>query len=195
VKKRRFLSPFQGGIPTELLDSLRKAVAELDKAGIPSVVIGGLSLTFYFPQCSTDDIDFAMDLEHEIPDRLEGFKKISNHMFEDRKNGVIVDIVTPNHINIPESVFNFALETALSHVDVASGSTIQVAIPLAVFAIKLSRARVKDQAHLMWIMRAGFKPQEQDILDIGVPVDKIELYRFLQTELVKELAEEKKMGW
>ncbi|OGM89416.1 hypothetical protein A2108_01625 [Candidatus Wolfebacteria bacterium GWA1_42_9] len=195
MKKRRFLNPFQGGVSAELIDSLRKAVVELDKAGVPSVLIGGLSLTFYFPQCSTDDIDFAMDLEHEIPDKMDGFKKITNHMFEDRKNGVIVDIVTPNHINIPEPVFNFALETAMSHVDVASGSTVQVAIPLAVFAIKLSRARVKDQAHLMWMMRAGFKPQEQDLLNIGVPENKIEVYRYLQAELVKELAEEKKMGW
>lgn len=47
----------------------------------------------------------------------------------------------------------------------------------------------------MWIMRSGFKPQEQDLLDIGVPEEKLELYRFLQAELAKELAEEKAMGW
>ncbi len=195
MKRRRFCNPFHGGIPTELVIALRKAGAELDAAGIPFVVIGGLSLSFHFPQYPTDDVDLAVGQENHVPKSLTGFKRVSPHMFEDRQSGVIVGIVTPKHIDIPAQLFQYAISTAIAHVDEYTGSVIHVAIPLAIFATKLISGRIKDQAHLMWMMRHGFMPRDEELLAIGVPLPRMKLYQFLLRELAKEAAEERKMGW
>ena len=195
MKRRRFVNPFQGGLLPELLHSLRSASILLNENDIPFVVIGGISLAFHFPQYPTDDVDLAVLSESNVPTSMEGFKTVGKHMFENRATGVIVDIVTFKHIDVPLDLLQFAMDTAITYVDNATNTTIPIATSLAVFGIKLTRGRIKDQAHLMWMMRHGYKPREEDLINIGVPEERIELYHFLMKELEKEIQEEKEMGW
>ena len=55
--------------------------------------------------------------------------------------------------------------------------------------------RIKDQAHIMWMMRHGYKPREQDLIQVGVPEGQMDLYEHLQHELDREISEEQGMGW
>lgn len=196
MKRRRRADPFHGGVPPDLIDALRKAVKALAEADVPFVVVGGLSLAFHFPQYPTDDVDLAVPTERDIPARIEGFKTLSPHVFEERRTGVIVDLVTARRVSVPAALFQHAISTAISHVDDVAGIAIPIATPLAVFAIKLARGRIKDQAHIVWMMRFGFRPREADLVDIGVPAERVQdLYRRLQDELARELKEEEQMGW
>ena len=140
MKRRRFLAAFLGGLPDEVNSALRRAATDLVDQGVPFVVIGGVGLAFQFPQYPTDDVDFAVPNEAVIPKHIQGFKKIGQHMYEDSKTGVVVDLVTSKHINTPQSVFDYALATSITHVD-PDGFSVAVANALALFAIKLSRGQ------------------------------------------------------
>lgn len=90
---------------------------------------------------------------------------------------------------------DFTINNAITYIDDSKKIKITVAIPLALFAIKLSRARLKDKVHIIWIMRHGYKPREEDLVEIGVTPEKIEVYRDLLKELDLEEKEESGMGW
>lgn len=47
----------------------------------------------------------------------------------------------------------------------------------------------------MWMMRHGYKPREQDLIQVGVPEGQMDLYEHLQHELDREISEEQGMGW
>lgn len=189
MKKRRFRNnPFHERVPRELAEAAKKAAQHF----LHPVLIGGMALTFHFPTYPTDDVDFGVYEEKEVPQKIDGMKRLSPHVFE-TKDGVIVDVVTPGHVKVPVAVFHAALDTAV--LDSILNEPISIATPLALFAIKLCRSRIKDQAHLMWMMRHNFLPTEQALLEIGVPVEKMILLRHLQAELAQEEADEKEMGW
>lgn len=194
AKRRRLnTNPLHTKIHPDLASALRETAQDLIEQKVPFIVVGGLALSYHFPTYPTDDVDFAVVSESDVPKTLKGTKRLSAHMFEMKKSGVIVDIVTPNHVKVPRQVFDYAMATAT--LDTSLGFDVRFATPEAIFAIKLSRGRIKDQAHIMWMMRHGFNPDSASLQAIGVPADKLALLERLQTELAVEFKEEEEMGW
>lgn len=193
MKRRRYVNPFSDEFPKELIDALVTSARALGEARVPFVVIGGMAIAFHFPRYPTDDVDFSVRSEAELPDKIDNMKRLSKHMFE-AKSGVVVDIVTPKHVRVPAAVFDYAFDTAtvFRH---DSGVEMRVASPLALFAMKLARARIKDQAHLIWMLRHGFKPTEVELLSTGLEPGSIVTYHNLLAEATREAEEESEMGW
>lgn len=191
MKRRRInTNPFSERIPREILYALEKASESLIRAGVDFVLIGGLALSYSFPSYPTEDVDFGVQDESSVPESIFGMKRLSKHMFED-KSGVIVDIVTSQHARVPAPVFAEAWRSAI--VDARLG--IRIASPLAIFAIKACRSRIKDQAHLQWMMRHGFDPGDEALLRLGVPEEDIAKLNLVRVLLAQEVAEEEEMGW
>lgn len=193
-RRRTHTNPFLGPIPEHLVTALRKAAADLNAQGIPFVVIGGVAISYRFPIYPTEDVDLAVESEANVPERLEGLKRATPHGFEDRASGVLVEIVTAQHVRVPQAVFDFALQT--SDTDTTLGVPVRVASRLAIFALKMcagrERPRHKDMAHMIWMIRHGFDPDPAELLLAGVPMGRIQILAEVRVEAAREAREE---GW
>lgn len=194
MKRRRMsANPLKDNIAPELLEAIIRGSEAFATLGIQTVVVGGIAMVRMFPKFHTEDVDFAVLSETQVPERLGTLKKLSKHMFEDKNSGVVLDVVSPEHVRIPQAVFEYAMDTAVE--DDVRGVTVRFASRLALFALKLSAGRSKDRTHLLWMMRHHFIPTREELVSTGVTQKALALYEDISREHDEEAAQEERMGW
>jgi hypothetical protein len=132
---------FESAVSPDVLQALRDWV-EVDDTG---VLIGGMALSYYTRPRYTEDADF---LFKKVPQFApDGFKKLSDHRFEHKVTGVVLDINDAKHIGIDTHTLNKVFETAVVH------NGIKICSPVALVVLKLGRFSKQDQADIEAIVQ------------------------------------------
>lgn len=194
VKLRRRINPFEGAHP-QVIHALKVVVDHLKHQDFDWALVGGLAISFNFPLCPTDDVDIAVLDDKYIPVSIPGMKKLSPHVFQDNVSKVVVDFITAKHVNVPEKLVSGAIKNAIWFVDNSNGYSINVATPLYIFGLKLARCREKDKHHMIWMMRHGYTPRDEDLISIGVTPDGMRAFVEVLAKFKIEKEDEEKMGW
>jgi hypothetical protein len=118
---------------------------------------GGLAVGVHARPRGTDDVDILlMDdsvLLYVYSITSSHFKKLSDHMIIHKKNGVEVDLVTPEYINVNSQIVHKAIET--SKVSTIGNVSIPVVTREGLVALKLCRGKYIDLADIESIVKNG----------------------------------------
>lgn len=105
------------------------------------VLIGGLALSYYVKPRATTDIDVLYLRKEDIPEQVISFRRHRKSAFEHDTTQVEVEVLTPEHINLPQHIAQAVFDTAIEQ-------DIKVASPSALIATKLFRFDRQDQADI-----------------------------------------------
>jgi hypothetical protein len=128
-----------------------KALKDWAIADVPNcVLIGGLAVSFWCKPRATSDGDFLFISENEIPNEINGFKRVRSHAFRHNKTHVEIEVLSPEFLNIPSGLGKKVIETA-----VKQSNSIKVASKEGLIATKLNRFSLQDRADIDELLRLG----------------------------------------
>lgn len=132
---------------------------------IKQVLIGGIAFIQYkkdndFRQ--TTDVDFLFLSKNDIPEKVDGFKRLSDGMFQHNKTHVIVDTVDFKKIQISEKLAKVIFDTAYDK------DNYMIASPSAIIALKLESFRDKDKFDMLIL----YKNYDIDLTDFKPHMSK-----------------------
>ena len=140
------------GSGSPLQDALRDLASLLNGSDVAWALAGGLSAGFYSRPRGTQDIDIILmdaDLDKVVNLTGQSFRQISPHMIEHHSTGVVVDLITPQHVNRNPQIWKHALET------VKTDWTVPVVSREALVALKLCRGEYIDKADIQRVLEKG----------------------------------------
>lgn len=78
------------------------------------VLIGGLAMSFYTKPRCTEDVNLLFLHKYDIPNEVAGFKK-RVAAFQENKTHVLVEVHSPESINLPQDVASKVFATAVEY--------------------------------------------------------------------------------
>jgi hypothetical protein len=128
------------------------------------VLIGGMARAFYAPPRYTQDVDIAFADEGPT-DPPEGFRKHRQGAFEHAKTGVEIEIVTPDAVGLPASLFRAVVDTAVV-VDGVSIASLEGLIALKLASAEGNPKReLRDHSDVLEMLEANPTFAEERMAD------------------------------
>jgi hypothetical protein len=142
-------------------------------------VCGGVAVALNGRIRATEDIDILIASETAL-ERLalqyaDKFRQIRPHAFQHRQTGVEVDVLTPEHIKVPNGIVESAIDSA------GSNYGIRVVNKTYLIILKMFSGRRQDYVDVVSLL-ADKSNADIDFIEETIPADKVELFK----ELVKE---------
>lgn len=147
------------------------------------VLIGGLAYSYYAKPRATTDVDFLYLQENDVPESVDGMKRIRPSAFQDNKTHVEVEVLTNKTLHLPQHILNKVFKTAK---DVGS---VRIASPEGLIALKLYAGRAKDYGDIVELMKAVSVELSLDDWHLDQP-QKLKL-KELVSQAKKEISEGK----
>jgi hypothetical protein len=116
-------------IESIMMPELIAALREWANSGSGGVLIGGLGLSYHVRPRFTQDIDFLFLEPTDAPEAVPGFCRISSSIVEHLQTHVLVNIVSPSSVSIPEEIAEQIVLTA------TLSNRIRVATPSGLVAL------------------------------------------------------------
>jgi len=132
------------------IPEVAKALRDFEMGvGDNCVLVGGCALCYYTRPRMTTDIDVLFLKSADIPTTINKFKHNRLHAFEHRQTGVEVEVLTPEHINLPKDIAEKVFSTAI----LANG--LKIASPTGLVAMKLQRLKFNDIGDIIGLIETG----------------------------------------
>lgn len=168
----------------ELKSALYDIINILDKNNIDYALIGGLALSFLTQPRATQDIDIILKSEDDLS-RLklsldDKFKKYRSHAIEHKRTGVEIELLTPSFLNIDQSIFDIAINTAKKQK--YKDGFVNVIDHNAIVALKLFRASRRDLADIEDVARK----YKIDVSDYNLDIDKLKILSEIINDISKD---------
>ena len=151
--------------PSQKLSSIGNALDAVFQFKGDFILVGGLARRFHSSPRNTGDIDLLFKGESELKEFLmsnrEKFKQLRPHAII--VNGVEVDLITPEFLNIPCSI----VEYIFSNYETDYTGGIKVASKEGIILLKLIRMSPTDDNDIRALIESGGKNLKvQDILNL-----------------------------
>jgi hypothetical protein len=146
----------------EVKEALQDWVSNTNSHGI---LIGALVVGLYSNPRTTTDVDIIFCDDSAIPISVVGFKRIREHAFEHQATGVEVEVLSPEYLKIPESMYNKVEKTA------SLKEGILVPSVSAIVALKMMRSLLRDLGDIERILKEN-PTKTFDISEFHVPKEK-----------------------
>jgi hypothetical protein len=138
-----------------------------------AILIGGLALSYWGVPRATMDADFLFLSGGDIPQYVEGFKKIRDHTFQHKETHVEIEVLDTAYLNLPINVVEAAFKT------VVDDNGIKVASKSAIVALKLFRLKRYDQGDIEQLLLIG----DIDLTPFNLPQDKIDAFNKIKENM------------
>jgi predicted nucleotidyltransferase len=110
------------------------------------VLIGGLAMSFYSKPRYTEDVDLLF-IDLDLPKEIPGFARNQTHALTNKKTHVEVELVTPELVNVPSSVFKKVVATA-KEIDGLKVASVEGLIVLKLFGSDSVKRESQDTADI-----------------------------------------------
>jgi len=118
---------------------------------------GGIAVGVHARPRGTDDLDILLENDQAIfrimPLVGGKFKRMSDHIIVHRRNGVAVDLVTPEHVGVDPAVVLAAIRKASTRQ--VGRKPVPVVTRDGLVALKLHRGTTQDTADIEAVLKAG----------------------------------------
>jgi len=152
-----------------MMPQVISAVRDWTKADAGGVLIGGAALSFHVRPRMTQDLNFLVIDEAEMPRQAPGFTHIGPILFRHRETGVEVHVATSTAIGVPSQVAEEVAQTAM----LSDG--VRVASESGLVAMKLFRRSRQDEADIVALIKTG----RVDLTRFPLTPDKMSAFREL----------------
>lgn len=151
--------------PSQKLSSIGNALETVFQFQGDFVLVGGLARRFHSSPRNTGDIDILFQGENNLKEFLVKnsgkYKQIRQHSIS--VNGVEVDLLTPEFLNIDQDVVDYIFSTKEN-----AGDNISVASKEGIILLKLRRLSPTDDNDIRALIEAGGKTLKiNDILALA----------------------------
>lgn len=155
------------------------------KGKVPGILIGGLALGLYVRPRTTTDVDLLFLEESDIPDEAPGFKRIRNGAFQNNKDHVELEVITPERVKVSKELFRKVIETSVKHSNGLRVASLEGLVCLKVSAALNTPKRARqDLADAFALLTAKTTADFSMFLDHLTIEEKAKI-----TELQKEVKE------
>lgn len=137
---------FESTVVPEIVSAIQDWIAETNS---PGVLIGGLALSFYGKPRHTMDVDMIYVTDQQIPQTVNGFKRIRDHSFQHNKTHVEIEVLSASFLGIPTSLVQYVIQTA------EESDGVKIASKSGLVALKLQRCELQDQADIEQLIKIG----------------------------------------
>jgi hypothetical protein len=127
----------------------------------PGILIGGLAMSFYAKPRTTQDIDLLFLSEALIPLKMTGFRRNRKGAFENRDTNVVVEVITPESINLPSAVAQKVYQTARNHSNLKVAS-LEAMIVLKLFGADSKKRELQDLGDIVRMLESNPEVYLQD---------------------------------
>ena len=148
---------FESIIEEEIITQLIKLT---DNNILNYVMVGRLALSYYAKPMMNTDIDLLFLSENDIPENVDGFRRINKHHFYNDKTGIEIKLLTPNflniHYNIIKELFN----------DIIVSNNIRIVSVSSLIVLKLFRFNLQDQADIGRLIK--YAKERNQIINLDI---------------------------
>lgn len=151
-----------------MVPEVAAALKDFHRAGgtNKAVLIGGLAVSFYGLPRTTMDVDFMFLSPSDVPNEVQGFKKIRAHAFQHNQTHVEIEVLDPSYLGLPQDLVQAVFDTAVTM------DGMKVASKSGIIALKLFRMKRYDQGDVEQLAALG----DIDLTPFHLSQDKIDVY-------------------
>ena len=133
-------------------------------AGDTGVLIGGLALSYHAKPRQTMDIDVLYLNQKQIPDKVDGFKRIRDHAYLNLDTHVEIEILDANFLNINAGLVQTVIDNAVN-----TGG-MPVADAGGLIALKLQRGNRRDLGDIETLIpcQPNIEPYREYLTDVQI---------------------------